>query len=200
MRYDLVFEVDRRFFRVQCKSARFSDGAVVIQLRTCRRTANGYIRTLYTSSEIDLVAAYCHENDTAWLVPIDHLEGLHQFHIRMEPARNGQLAAINSAAQYEFDGAVAQLEEHLSGTQRVVGSSPISSIEVSEAEAGVVGAEEFGLHAPRYVQRAAAGEEFLITRRGKRMARLVPADPVQAALPSLELATPPPPGPADRRG
>jgi len=39
-----------------------------------------------------------------------------------------------------------------------------------------VGAEEFGAHSPRFVQRAAAGESFLITRRGKPMARLVPPD------------------------
>jgi len=51
------------------------------------------------------------------------------------------------------------------------------------------------MHGPRYVQRAAAGEEFLITRRGKRMARLVPADSVLPVAPS-----PPSPAPADRPG
>lgn len=63
--------------------------------------------------------------------------------------------------------------------QGVVGSSPISSI-----RAGTVGAEEFGAHAPRYVQRARAGESFLIIRRGRPMAGLVPPDRLDAIEPS----------------
>jgi antitoxin (DNA-binding transcriptional repressor) of toxin-antitoxin stability system len=57
----------------------------------------------------------------------------------------------------------------------------------------VVGAEEFGLHAPRYSQRAAAGESFLITRRGRPMARLIPpGEPTQLGLADLTAPRPPP--------
>lgn len=38
----------------------------------------------------------------------------------------------------------------------------------------MIGSEEFGQHSSRFVQRAEGGESFLITRRGKPMARLVP--------------------------
>ena len=48
--------------------------------------------------------------------------------LRTEPARNGQRAALNWAADYELPGAIAQLGERLSGTQEVAGSSPASSI------------------------------------------------------------------------
>jgi len=44
------------------------------------------------------------------------------------------------------------------------------------------GAEEFGQFTGRFLQRAAAGEEFLITRRGRPMARLTPADVRPAGL------------------
>jgi prevent-host-death family protein len=37
-----------------------------------------------------------------------------------------------------------------------------------------VGAEEFGAHTARFIQRARDGESFLVTRRGKPMARVVP--------------------------
>ena len=53
--------------------------------------------------------------------------------LRTEPARNGQLAALHWAADYELPGAIAQLGERLSGTQEVAGSSPASSIVVSPA-------------------------------------------------------------------
>ena len=40
------------------------------------------------------------------------------------------------------------------------------------------------MHGPRYVQRAKAGESFLITRRGKPMARLVPPGDLDAIEPA----------------
>jgi PD-(D/E)XK endonuclease len=169
VRYDLAFDISGRFYRVQCKTARLKDGAVAIRTRTCRRTADGYERGRYTADEVDLIAGYCPGNDTSWLVPISKLEGVSQFHIRIDPARNGQRAAINFAADYEFAGAVAQLEERRYGIPKVTGSSPVSSTPFQE-----VGAEPFGTHTGRFLQRAAAGESFLVTRRGRPMARVLP--------------------------
>ena len=39
-----------------------------------------------------------------------------------------------------------------------------------------VGAEEFGYRYARFLQRAAGGEEFLVTRRGRPMARISPPE------------------------
>jgi prevent-host-death family protein len=39
-----------------------------------------------------------------------------------------------------------------------------------------VGADEFRAFFSRYMERARDGEEFLITRRGKAYARLIPPD------------------------
>jgi antitoxin (DNA-binding transcriptional repressor) of toxin-antitoxin stability system len=44
-----------------------------------------------------------------------------------------------------------------------------------------VGAEEFGYAYARFLQRAAAGESFLVTRRGRPMARISPPDTSCAA-------------------
>jgi prevent-host-death family protein len=75
-------------------------------------------------------------------------------------------------------GAVAQLEEHLSGTQGARGSSPLSST----PSAVDVGCHEFRNHFGYYLERAAAGDEVRISRRGRPYARLVPAEPVRPAL------------------
>ncbi len=58
----------------------------------------------------------------------------------------------------------------------VAGSSPASSTPPTGAEA-VVGAHEFRNHFGYWMERAAAGDEILITRRGRRFARLGPPDP-----------------------
>jgi prevent-host-death family protein len=45
-----------------------------------------------------------------------------------------------------------------------------------------VGCHEFRNHFGYYLERAAAGEEIRISRRGRPYARLVPAEPAQPAL------------------
>jgi len=44
-----------------------------------------------------------------------------------------------------------------------------------------VGSEQFGYAYARFLERAAAGESFLVTRRGRPMARVSPPDPTCAA-------------------
>ncbi len=58
-RYDLVFEVDGRFFRIQCKWASCDGDVVCVRMVTNRRGPNGFIRRAYTADEIDAIAAYC---------------------------------------------------------------------------------------------------------------------------------------------
>ena len=61
----------------------------------------------------------------------------------------------------------------------VRGSSPLSSTPQSDGDGGeiTVGAHQFRNHFGYWMERAAAGEEILITRRGRRYARLGPPDP-----------------------
>ncbi len=127
-RYDLVFDIALVLYRVQCKWARVQGDRVVVQTSTCRYTpAAGYVRSTYTSEEIDLFAIYCGELDTCYLVPVREVEGLSQLHLRLAPAKNNQRVGVRMAQQFEFSGAVAQLEERCHGMAEVRGSSPLSS-------------------------------------------------------------------------
>ncbi len=60
-----------------------------------------------------------------------------------------------------------------------MGSSPTSSTHTAayEATAETVGAYELRNLFGRYAERVAAGDEFLITRRGKPYVRLTSAQP-----------------------
>jgi prevent-host-death family protein len=186
-RYDLVFEVGSRFLRIQCKWARLVHGKSVIyvQLSGSRHTPGGYVRTTYSADEIDAVVVYCEELDQCYLLPIDLVAGRHGLHLRLTAPRNAQRAALNWAADYRL-GAVAQLERapgwHPGG--RGFESRQLHSSS-GNPRSETVGAHEFRNHFGYYMERAAAGEEILITRRGKPHARL---GPPAASQPELDLA------------
>jgi prevent-host-death family protein len=182
-RYDLVLGIGGRLMRVQCKWAKKSGDVISIGLTSSRRTRDGFVRTRYSADDVDAIGAYCGELDRCFLIPIDAVAGQWAVRLRLAPARNGQRAALHFAEQYLL-GAVAQLEERRHGMAEVRGSSPLSSISEEErAPAEEVGAHEFRNHFGLYMERAAAGTEILIRRRGRPYARIGPADlnPLPAA-------------------
>ena len=181
--YDLVLEVGRRLMRVQCKWAALRRDVIEIRIARCSYSpTKGYVRSIYRPDEIDAIAAYCEKLDQCYLVPIEVLDGQNWLSLRLSPPKNGQKAAIHFATEYELPGAVAQLGR-ASGWQpggRGFESHQLHS-ESQEQEPGgepIVGAHLFREHFGYWMERAAAGEEILITRRGRRYARLAPADPV----------------------
>lgn len=129
-RYDLVFEIGPRFLRVQCKWGALDRavGIIVVRIGGCRSTPRGYVRSVYTENELDLVAVYCGELDRCYLLPISRSAGRTSVQLRLAAPGNSQRACINLASDFEFEGAVAQLGERLGGTQEATGSSPVSSI------------------------------------------------------------------------
>jgi prevent-host-death family protein len=174
-RYDLAFDLGDRIWRVQCKWGKLDLDAGVISARTgtSRHTPQGYVVTTYSPEEVDAIAIYCDDLQEVFLVPIAVAGGKRQLHLRIQPPRNGQLASINLAGEYQL-GAVAQLGERSAGSRKVVGSNPISSTP-SGAGQTTVGAHEFRNLFGHYMERAEAGERILVTRRGRPAVRLVPA-------------------------
>ncbi len=171
LRYDLVLDLGGELLRVQCKWARRREDVIEVQVGGCYHSpGRGYVRSTYASHEVDAVAAYCQELDQCFLIPISRLHGQGHIYLRTAPARNNQRGAVNIASEYEF-GAIAQLGERRRGTAEAVGSSPTSSTPSTGTE---LGAHQYRQKFGWYMERAAAGESFLITRRGKPYARLSP--------------------------
>ena len=152
-------------------------GTIRVSLQSSWLSPRGYVRSYYSEDEIDLVAVYCGDLDRCYLLPSALVAGRREIHLRVSPARNAQRACINVATDFELSGAIAQLGEHLSGTQGVAGSSPASST----PSAVDVGCHEFRNHFGYYLEIAAAGAEIRISRRGRPYARLVPAVPASPA-------------------
>jgi prevent-host-death family protein len=178
-RYDLGFEIGDDILRVQCKWGALDEraGVIRVNLQNCRHTPSGYVYGTYSADEIDAVAVYCQALERCYLLPISLVAGRRSIHLRTTPPRNGQRACINLEADFRLPGAIAQLGEHLRGTQGVAGSSPASSTP-SMTE---VGSNQFRNHFGYYLERAAAGDEILIRRHGRPYARLVPVQPTLAA-------------------
>jgi prevent-host-death family protein len=173
-RYDLVFEIAGHLVRIQCKWATAHGDVVQVHVSGNYLTPRGYVRSPYSAEQIDAIAAYCGALDRCFLLPVELVSGKHRIHLRLSTPKNGQRAGLNWAADYSLDGAIAQWEERCRGTAEVAGSSPASSTP-RDPSAAEVGAHEFRNHFGYYMERAAAGEEILIKRRGKPHARLGPA-------------------------
>jgi prevent-host-death family protein len=179
-RFDMGFEIGPRLLRVQCKWAAYDEeaGVVKVPLQTSRFTPNGYVRTSYTEDEIDLVAVYCDTLDRCYLLPSTLVAGRRAIYLRTMPPRNGQRACIQSASEFELPGAVAQWNERPAGSRKVVGSNPTSSTPSAQARhQSVVGANPFRNHFGYWMERAAAGDEVLITRHGRPFVKLSSAQP-----------------------
>ncbi len=175
--YDLVIGVAGRLLRVQCKWAKKEGDVVAVSLARNRRGPDGFIRRNYSAKEIDAVGAYCADLDQSFLIPIEIVDGRWAIQLRLAPPRNGQRAALHFADKYRL-GAVAQLAERYRGTVEAGGSNPPSSTLVVASDlplAEEVGAHKFRNHFGYYMERASAGAEILIRRRGKPYARLGPA-------------------------
>jgi hypothetical protein len=175
-RYDLVFDLGKGLVRVQCKSAAMRGNIVLVRARTCRRAPEGFRHGVYSADEVDVVAVYCATLNRCFAVPITEIPAGGVLYLRTTPPRNGQRAGLHFADDYPL-GAVAQLAERLGGTQEARGSNPLSSTPPAEDASTVVGAHEFRNRFGWYMERAAAGESLLITRRGKPHLRLSAATP-----------------------
>jgi hypothetical protein len=171
-RYDLVIEIAGQPLRIQCKWGRLSADrrTIAVQLSGSRLTPSGYVRTAYAANEVDFVAVYCGGLDRCYLLPSRLFVDKQAVHLRLDAPRNGQRSCINLAADYEFDGAVAQLEERRHGMAEVRGSSPLSSTPSSPMS---IGSNEFRNRLGYYLDLAAEGQEINITRWGTRYLKLV---------------------------
>lgn len=183
-RADLVLGIGDRLWRVQCKWGALVGDKIQVRLKTSYHSpTRGYVVKTYDRSEIDLVAVYCAELGRCYLLPPGLFEGRSAVWLRTGQTKNGQRAALNWAADYEFPGAVAQLAERPNGIREVRGSIPLSSTpppseETTSTEEVAdnvipVGAHQFRNHFGYYMEQTAAGAEVVVSRRGRPYVRMV---------------------------
>lgn len=174
-RCDLAFDVGGRLLRVQCKCGRLSAGGDVVIVRTARHrlSTNGYLVDTYSEDEVDLFGVYAGEVDRCFLIPAARAVHKRMLHVRLAPPRNNQSACITLGDDYEFSGAIAQLGERSAGSRKVAGSNPASS--TAPPDPITVGSNPFRDRLGYWMERAAGGDEVVVTHRGRPRVRLSPA-------------------------
>jgi hypothetical protein len=108
-RYDLVIDLEPALLRVQCKMARCVRGVLAIRLETCRYTPNGYVRTHYSTAEIDAIGAFSPELGRCYLLPMSAIKGRRSLHLRLQPTGNKQAERINWAREHELEPVLERL-------------------------------------------------------------------------------------------
>ncbi len=185
-RTDLAFDISGNLLRVQVKWGRLSRSGdvVIVSVFTSRCTTRGHIRRTYTELEVDLFAVYCGDLDRCFLLPAQQLANTTSLHLRLTPPRNGQQSCINLAGDFEFNGAVAQLARapawHAGG--RGFESPQLHSPAAPPDVATKVNADVFRTRLGHWIDRITAGEDVLVTRRGKPVMSLTAVPP--ASLPA----------------
>jgi PD-(D/E)XK endonuclease len=109
LRYDLMFDLHPRLLRVQCKWAARRGDVIVVNARTCRRSAKGYIHGCYSADEVDMIGVYCLDVDRCYLIPISYVAERPTLRIRLGPTRNNQARGVNWAKDFEFAATLSRL-------------------------------------------------------------------------------------------
>jgi PD-(D/E)XK endonuclease len=145
-RYDLIFDLDERLMRVQCKWASRYGEVVTVRCYSNRRSAEGLVRRIYRENEVGAFAAYCAELDRCFFLPLKIMPPGGTVQLRLNKPRNNQQLGVREAKKYEFaatlrpqHGAIAQLGERRAGSAKVTGSNPVGSIPVGPRPAGMAG-------------------------------------------------------------
>jgi hypothetical protein len=102
-RYDLVTDDGRSLRRVQCKTGRLRNGAVIFS--TCSHYGhhpNPKVPRRDYLDDVDDFAVFCPAIGAVYLVPIEDLQTRTYGTLRIEPPRNGQYKRIRLAAAYEI--------------------------------------------------------------------------------------------------
>ncbi len=108
-RYDLIFDVDGRLMRVQCKTAVRHGDVLAVRWYSARRSRAGFIKHHYTSDQIDAIAAYSPELRRCFLLLSDRFERRTYVQLRLGPTRNNQSVGINWAEDFAFDATLQAL-------------------------------------------------------------------------------------------
>lgn len=92
--YDLVAEKGGRFVRVQVRTTRAEDGFVSVNCRTKNNRLHAQPDTF------DFLTLYELDSDTAFVIPENEIIQRTVFHIRLSPARSGQVRGTHPAEDY----------------------------------------------------------------------------------------------------
>jgi hypothetical protein len=100
-RYDFALDMGDRFLRVQCKTGRLRDGAILYNTHSVQSNTRRARQRCYTG-EIDVFAVFCPDTDRVYVVSLDEEATHTHATLRVDPPANGQSRRIRWAKDYEL--------------------------------------------------------------------------------------------------
>ena len=108
-RYDPVVEEGGVFSRVQCKTGRIRNVAVVFPVASSQYHRGGKRRDY--RGEVDAFGIFCPDNGCTYIIPLANLPLVREAKLRLTRPANRQVKGIRWARQYEIRSPIAQLVE-----------------------------------------------------------------------------------------
>jgi hypothetical protein len=100
-RYDLLIYLDNKWNRVQIKTGRIKNGAVLFSTHSVVSRMHKKCLKKDYRGEIEFFGVYSPKLDTTYLVPVDEV-GTDTGFLRFALAKNGQKGRIRLAKDFEF--------------------------------------------------------------------------------------------------
>jgi len=89
-RYDLLFDDNNNFSKVQVKCITPKNGKLTVSLFTVmhdkEQNGNRYRRSLYTKDQVDLLAVVNSETYEIYMIPFSEIDGQGEVHLRLDDA------------------------------------------------------------------------------------------------------------------
>lgn len=107
-RYDFVVEINKKFYRIQVKTAKVSEDETKLTFNTASThyTDGKRVHHTYTKEDIDYFATFY--NNQAYLIPVEEAVSREKS-LRFLPAKNGQTRGVTWAKDYQLEEVVKKL-------------------------------------------------------------------------------------------
>src|SRR5687767_3720142 len=96
-RFDMIFLLDERLVRVQCKWAPLPGDVITVRTCSSRRAREGIRKRSYTAEEIDAYAAHCLALGRCYYLPIELFPNQREIRLRLAVTRNKQKRGVHWA-------------------------------------------------------------------------------------------------------
>lgn len=107
-RYDLVIEVNSKFYRIQCKTAKLNENKGTIKLPCCSSAYHRGGKKQDYFNSIDYFAYYCPQNNKCYILPIEEASSSDSF-LRITEPLNNQKKSIRYEKNYLFENQIKSI-------------------------------------------------------------------------------------------
>lgn len=107
--YDLVIQVDNKFYKIQCKTtSRIKNGKMEFYINRTNGFTGEHVH--YNKHEVDYFFVYCVENEYIGIIPIEDVKDVkYTISLRLSNSKNNQKKNCRLASTYDIINQICSL-------------------------------------------------------------------------------------------